>query len=208
MSLLGGIMKSVINPASLAQLAMGPAGWASLALKTLGSAIGQQLIQQLGQRLGLPQGMISMAQNAFAAATGTQGGPRVIMEATSQLGQQFNLSPTQQGQLERAANTDLNNLFGNLIGSEEFKAAKSGGSGKGWLERIAVALGKALDEKMNKVASLADQIGKQASSNQSQLGELNGKMAATSQEVSILSQALNNTIKSIGEAQSTIARKG
>ncbi|WP_144033557.1 hypothetical protein [Sphingomonas guangdongensis] len=201
-------MKSVVNPISLAQLAMGPAGWASLALKTLGSAIGQQLIQQLGQQLGLPQSVIGLAQNAFGAATGTSGGPLSIGEAVSQLASQFNLSPAQQGQLERSATQDYTNLLRDLIGSDEFKAAKTGGSGKGFLERIAVALGKMLDEKMNKVASLADQIGQQGSANQSKLGELNGKMAAASQEVSILSQALNTTIKTIGEAQSTIARKG
>ncbi|WP_375404673.1 hypothetical protein [uncultured Sphingomonas sp.] len=208
MGIFGGIQRALTNPATLMQLATGPSGWASLALKTLGTAIGQQLIQQLGQQLGLPQSVISMAQNSYAAATGSQGGPRAIMDAGSQLGQQFNLSPTQQGQLERAAITDLNNMYSGLIGSDEFKAASSGGSGKGFLERIAVALGKALDAKMNKAASLADQIGKQGNSDQSQLGELNGKMAAVSQEISILSNALNNTIKSIGEAQSTIARKG
>jgi hypothetical protein len=208
MGLLGGILKSVVNPISLAQVAMGPAGWASLALRTLGSAIGQQLIQQLGQQLGLPQSVISVAQNAFGAATGTGGGPLTIRDAVAQLASQFNLSPAQQGQLERSATQDYTNLLSDLIGSDEFKAAKSSGGGKGFLERIAVALGKLLDQKMNKAASLADQIGNQGNSNQSKLGELNGKMAAVTQEISILSNALNNTIKSIGEAQSTIARKG
>lgn len=208
MSIFSSVVRAAINPATIAQLAMGPAGWASLAMRTIGAAVGQQVIQQLGQRLGLPQGVISLAQNAFSAATGTQGFPTTIRDAVGQLSQQFNLNPSQQGALERSANADVRNLLSDLIGSDEFKSVKSGGSGRGFLERIAVALGRALDEKMNKAASLADQIGQQGSSDQSKLGELNGKLAATSQEISILSNALNNTIKSIGEAQATIARKG
>lgn len=207
MSLVGGLIRSVVNPATIGQLLMGPAGWASLAIRTIGAAVGQQLIQQLGQRLGLPQGVINFAQNAFAAASGTQGMPQTIAGAVGQLAQQFNLSPAQQGALERSARNDLNSMLQDLVGSDEFKSAKSGG-GKGFLEKIAVALGQALDRKMNKAASLADQIGRQGDSSQSKLGELNGKMAATSQEISILSNALNNTIKTIGEAEATIARKG
>jgi putative effector of murein hydrolase len=73
MSFLGGIMKSLVNPMSLMQLAMGPAGWASLAMKTIGSQIAMQVIQKLGQQLGLPQPMIDMAQAAFANASGQPG---------------------------------------------------------------------------------------------------------------------------------------
>ncbi len=203
---LGSIGRSLINPMTLAQVAMGPAGWASIAMRTIGTAIGQQLIQQVGQRLGLPPALISMAQNSFAAATGSQGFPRSINEAVSQLGGQYGLSAAMEGALSRSAKIDFNNLMRDVMGSDEYKAAKSGG-GKGFLERLAVALGKALDQKMNKAASLADQIGKQGDSSQSKLGELNGKLSAVTQEIGILSQALNNTIKSIGEAQATLARK-
>lgn len=206
MSFISGLVRSVVNPMSLAQLAMGPAGWASLAMRTIGSAIGQQVIQQIGQRLGLPPAIVNLAQSGFAAATGTQGFPRSINDAVSQLGSQFGLSAAQEGALSRSAKIDFNNLMRDVMGSDEFKSAKSGG-GRGFLERLAVALGKALDQKMNKAAALADQIGKQGDSSQSKLGELNGKLSAVTQEIGILSQALNNTLKSIGEAQSTLARK-
>jgi hypothetical protein len=62
MGLFSGITSSLINPVSLAQLAMGPAGWASLAMRTIGAAIAKEVIQQLGQQLGLPQGVINMAR--------------------------------------------------------------------------------------------------------------------------------------------------
>ena len=111
MSFLGGIVKSVINPMSLAQLAMGPAGLAAFAMRTIGTAIGQQVIQQLGQKLGLPQGIISLAQQTFAATTGGQGGPLNIREAVANLGQNINFSPAQQGLIARAAD----NVVGGVV---------------------------------------------------------------------------------------------
>jgi hypothetical protein len=210
MSFLGGIMKSVINPATLMQLAMGPAGWASLAMRTIGTAIAQQVIQQLGQQFGLPPAVISMAQQAFATASGTQGMPNNITDAVSQLAGQFNLSPSQQGELQRGAEDSMNSLISQLGQSEETKEAISGGKGQSLLMKIAIALGKLLDKKMTEMAGLTDQIGKlgSGSDKQSKLGELTGKLQGLGQEVSMLSNALTNTIKSIGEANTTIARKG
>lgn len=210
MSFLSGILRAVVNPATLMQLAMGPAGWASLAMRTIGTAIAQQVIQQLGQSLGLPPAVISMAQQAFSAASGTQGLPTTVAGAVSQLAQQFNLSPSQQGELQRGADESINSLISQLGQSEESKEAMSGGKGQSLLMKIAVAMGKLLDKKMTEMGNLTDQIGKlgSGSSNQSKLGELTGKLQGLGQEVSMLSNALTNTIKSIGEANSTLARKG
>jgi hypothetical protein len=225
---LGSIMKSLVNPMSLMQLAMGPAGWASLAMKTIGTAIAQQVIQQLGQRFGIPQPLINMAQQAFASATGTQGLPNSVAGGVRQLAEQFNLSPRAQGDLLRAGNSFAEN-FDKMImdrikssGGQEAEDLKSGGKkGGSILMRIAIAMGQLMDKKMFEMEGLTTEIGnvgknpatgefdKEAKNGQQQkLGELTGKLQGLGQEVSLLSNAMTNTIKSIGEANSTIARKG
>ena len=150
MSFLGGIMKSLVNPMSLMQLAMGPAGWASLAMKTIGSAVAQQVIQKLGQELGLPQGLIGLAQNAFSAASGTQGMPKNVRDAVGFIASQANLSPSQQGQLTREMNNGvdsiLKNVMDNMINGQSDTSGMRGNKGKqkaggSWLERIAAVMG-------------------------------------------------------------------
>lgn len=215
---LGGIFKSLVNPATLLQLAAGPAGWASIATQTLLGAVGSQVIQQLGQQIGLPSSVINLAQNAFSQNFGGLGAGLNINQAVSGLAQQFNLSPTEQGNLQRVSQDFEKNLTSMFVDrlrgggddedSQSFKAGgKAGGS---LLMKIAIALGKLLDQKMTEMANLTDEIGSLGSGgdNQSKLGELTGKLQGLSQEVSMLSNALTNTIKTIGEANSTISRKG
>lgn len=209
MSFLGGIMKSVVNPMSLAQLAMGPAGWASLAMRTVGAAIGQQVIQQLGQRLGLPQGMISMAQNSFAAATGMPAGLS-INGAVSSLAQRYGLSALQEGQLQRAAQQDVQNNIDKLIdafksGKEKAETEGARGNGKGsWLQRIADAMASALDSKVEEMDKLSTAIDKQGT-NKSTKTTTDLQVAA--QEFSFLMSTASTVIKSLGEGLSTMARK-
>lgn len=214
MGLLGGIMKSVVNPLSLAQLAMGPAGWAALATRTLFSAIGQQVIQNVGQQLGLPQPMIDVAKATFTGGGVATG----VRDAVAGLATPFNLSLTEQGVLERSANKMTNQLTDFLLdgvrrgGDEESKALASGnGKGGSLLMKIAVAMGQLMDQKMSEMSSLTDDIGNLGTideKNQAKMGELTGKLQGLGQEVNLLSNAMTNTIKSIGEANTTIARKG
>lgn len=207
---LGGLMGSAFNPVTaMTQLAMGPAGWASLAVQVLGSAIGKQVIQQLGQQLGLPQGMINMAQNAFAAGTGTIGGPATIAEAVSQLAQAFNLSPTEQGELQRSAEQDSRDMFEKL--SESFKSGKEmaesrkAGSGKrSWLQVIADSMAEALDKKVEDMDKMAKALDKQGS-NKSVKASTDLQVAG--QEFSYLMNASSTVIKTIGEGLSSMARK-
>lgn len=224
MGLFSGILKSVINPATLMQLAAGPAGWASLAMRTIGTAIMQQVIQQLGQKLGLPPAVINMAQQAFSAASGTGDlGQQSVAQAVSNFAKQANLSPMQEGQLQQTANKSVDNvnkiveqMMKKLQGSEE---GEEGGGGS-VLMRIARALGKLMDQKMDSLAAKADQLGRVGgekgmttkdggfnAQGQSKFGQLSAEVQALSQEIGYLSQAISSTIKSIGEAASTIARK-
>jgi hypothetical protein len=209
---IGGLFKSLINPMSLVQLAMGPAGWASIIAKAFISAVGNQLIQALGQELGLPQSIIDMGKQAFAAASGTAGGPQTVADAVGQLAEEFGLSPAEQGGAQRMMNDTLNNMLGQMTESEEFKAAKAAGgrtgrgtggstAGQSWLMALASVLGEKLNVMAKEVQDLAGQITKDTP-------DKTAKFGAATQEFSILMNATNNAIKTLGEGLTTTARKG
>lgn len=224
MGFLNSIMGAITNPATLMQLAAGPAGWASLAMRTIGSAIMNQVIQQLGQKLGLPPAVINMAQQAFSAASGTGDlGQQTVAQAVSNFAKEANLSPIQEGKLQQAANKTVDNV--NKIVEQMMKKLQSSDEGEdagggSVLMRIARALGKLMDQKMDSLAAKADQLGRVGgekgmtnkeggfnAQGQSKFGQLSAEVQALSQEIGYLSQAISSTIKSIGEAASAIARK-
>ena len=200
MSFLGGIARSLVNPATLAQIAMGPAGWASIAMEAVISAVGQQVIQQLGEKLGLPQSVINMAQTAFARASGTQGGPTTVRDMGAELGRQFNLSPSQQGNLERASQQDIDTIVGSMMTSQEAKDRKLSG-GKSWLMAIAQTLGDKTNARATDFENRAGRLGGNAQSKE------NLEYAAKSQKFSMLFTAANTATKTIGEALQNAARK-
>lgn len=205
LSSLGGI---ATNPLSIAQLAMGPAGWASLAARTLMSAIGQQVIQQLGEKLGLPQSTIDMAQGAFCASMGDKAGVRQnLQEAIGGFAEQFNASPAEQGEANREVEDAINKMVSGMADGEDAKAARAGGkgakgtSGQSWLMALAEALGKKLDKQAAEMSKMADQITDKTPS-------LTAKFGAKSQEFGILMNATTNAIKTVGEGLANSARKG
>lgn len=201
MGLLGGLTSSFINPMNLAMLATGPAGWAALAAKTLMSAIGQQIIQQLGQQLGLPQSTIDLAQGAFAGAMGdTRGATQNLNEAVQNFGEMFNASPLQIGDAQRELEDIIGRMASSLAEGKDAKEAKASGGAKSWIMALAEALGKKLDKKADEVAKLADDINDKKPSTTTKFG-------AASQEFSVLMNAANTAIKTLGEAVSSMSRK-
>ena len=199
---LGNVFRSVINPINLASLAMGPAGWANLAMRTIGSQIAMNALQQIGQRMGLPQPMIDLAQASFANQMGMPGLTRQnLTQAVSGFAREHNLSPRQQGDFLRASVDSLNRFVATLSESEDFKAAKSGGKeAGGWLMALASIMGDKLNAKASQVQSLAGQI-------TDKTPDKTAKFGAASQEFGIMMNATNNAIKSLGEGLSTMARK-
>lgn len=223
------IARSLVNPMSLMQLAMGPAGWASLAMKTIGSQIAMNLIQRLGQQMGLPQPMIDLAQASFASASGQPGLARQnIGEAVRGFASQMDLRPSEAGQLERELMSTSDKSLSNLteiangfkkkgsIGSEEEE-----GSGS-WLVAFAKAMGKVMDRKaaqlQEKAQSVSDLAGLEvkkdktgltgeSQQNQNKLSSESTLLQAYAQELSMISNAATNVIKTVGEAQTAIARK-
>lgn len=204
---IGGLIRSVANPANLAMLVMGPAGWAGLAGKMLMGAIGQQVIQQIGQQLGLPQSVIDLGKASFAAASGTQGLPTSIRGTVAEIAEQFNLSPRQQGALERAAIQDVRNAVdyftNDMAEGRSTREAKSSG-GKSWLMAIAESLGKNADKLAKEMNAMSDKLGK---GNEKSQASDNLKFGAKSQEFSMFFNSANTVLKTLGEALSAGARK-
>jgi hypothetical protein len=240
--MLGGIFRSLVNPISLMQLAAGPAGWASLAMRAVVTNIAQTVIQRIGQQLGVPQPFIDVAQQTIgnrmgnpAAQFGGDGSIRSIGEA-------FGLSSRTLGAVERSADTISQMLTDGILremGDQSSSIARRaratgetegrGRAGGSFLMAIAEALGAAADDKMNQMFGLANDIKNQTASNTqfvdglgskpsqgqilqaqnngTKLGTLNSQFSAVSQELGILQNVINNALKTIGEAQSTVARK-
>lgn len=210
MSLLGGLTRSLVNPISLASLAMGPAGWASLAVRTLGTAIGKEVLQQLGQQLGLPQSAINLVQDGFSMATGSMGGPATIAEAVASLAQNFDLSPSQQGELQRAAESDSRDMFQQLSdafqsGEAQAKAQSSrGGKARSWLQAIADSMSAVLDKKVQDMDRMSQSLDKQGSNRSTKMST---DLQVAGQEFSFLMNTSSTVIKTIGEGLSGMARK-
>lgn len=192
------LVSGVFNPSNILLAAAGPAGWASLAVKTLMSAIGQEFIQQLGSQLGLPQSTIDLAQGAFASSMGdVQGAQQNFQEALQGVGDAFGFSPMQQGEFEGNITDSLNDLA--QQGMRDAEESVGGGKG-GWLMAMAKALGKELNGMAKDMESMANKISKDTP-------DITTKFSALSQQFSILFNAASTAIKAVGEGMSSTARK-
>lgn len=205
------------NPVSLLATSMlGPIGGvvAQLAQQVF-SQIGQQLIQNLGQNLGLPQGVIDLAQGQFSGSIGDfQSAFGNVDEAIDAFGQATGASPADIGSAQSGIQDILRNFIEDMSQSEEFKEAKnSGGKGKGsavggagstgapgWLMAMAQALGEELDR-------LGEDMQQRAESLKGDDASASAEFGVVSQQFSMLMNATNNAIKTIGEAMANTARK-
>jgi len=111
----------------------------------------------------------------------------------------------------------------NLAGSEKSKKAETGdaacdggssvsegselsvGAGGGSIfEKIALALGTAMEDKIKQLLQAAENV---KSADEEGLLLASAQVTARGQELNVLSQAFNSTINSVGQAGSTAARK-
>jgi uncharacterized protein YukE len=198
------------NPISLLATSMlGPIGGivAQLAQQLI-SQVGQQLIQQLGQQLNLPQSAIDMAQGAFTSSIGDfQGSAQNLDEAIEQLGAEMGASPADIGGAQRDFQNMIRDIVSQMSESEEFKEAKASRGGRGgvpgapgWLMAMAKVLGEKLDKLADDMEQRAEAISEKDPSSSAEFG-------VVSQQFSMLMNATNNAIKTIGEALSNMARK-
>jgi hypothetical protein len=108
----------------------------------------------------------------------------------------------------------------------EGKRGEGASGGGSVFERIALAMGDAMDKKLNqlleaqeKVASLSEELGQKAQKSGGQLSDAdkltgeggimraNAQVTARSQELNAISQAYNSAINALGQAVSNAARK-
>lgn len=202
---LGSIARSLVNPISIAQLALGPAGWASLAMRTLGPQLAMNLIQQVGQRMGLPQQSIDLAQGIFASAMGQPGLAQQNLAQSVAGIMQGGFSAREIAQTQREATNIVREMTDTMLerlrnGDDREEGGVRGGESR--LVALARALGKVMDGKMNEMIDIGNKIDKS-----DKTGELSAQMQALSQELALVASALNNTIKSVGEANTNMARK-
>jgi len=205
----GGLnIGSLFSTAALAALT----GGTSLAFQSIFqqiiSSVASQVIQQVGQQLGLPQGVIDLAQGVFQAASGNPGGvAQSLSESVQNAGDAFNLSPQQQGDLQRTAEDVAQSWTRSILDQVRDSGEAKSTKGDSFLVALAKALGKVMDNKMGQMKAKTDQLGG-LDSKDSKYGQLTAEIQALGQEMNMVSQALNNSIKSIGEAGSALARKG
>ncbi|PZN94082.1 MAG: hypothetical protein DCF31_10570 [Alphaproteobacteria bacterium] len=224
--MLGNILGS-FNPvtAMIGTALGGPLGAIiAQAMQQVVSQVVQEIIQKAGEQLGLPQQFIDMAQGAAAGSLGdTQGATRNLQEAISGLSDAFQLNGSAAGNFQRQAADTVQNFIDEQAsraaraasdeGAENSgrKSAGVGGArGGSVLMQIALALGQAMDNKIDQMAANAQELGAMGEidgKNTSQYQELSAEMNALSQEVKIIGEALNNTLKGIGEASSALARR-
>jgi hypothetical protein len=193
-----------LNPVNLlATVALGPLGGIASQLFTqIASSIGQEILQQVGDKLGLPQSTIDMAQGAFAGSIGDfQGSQANLNELINQFGEANGASPTEIGDVQSQLNDSINNLAVDLAESQEAKEAKASG-GKSWLMSLAQALGKVADKLADEMQQMGDELGG-GGNDPSQ----NIEFSAKSQEFSQFFNAANTVLKGIGEALASGARK-
>jgi hypothetical protein len=98
------------------------------------------------------------------------------------------------------------------------KGGADAGGGGSIFEQIAIAMGKAMDKKLDQLLDAANTVsdlsnqkagggGKGGQTDPSQLLQASALVTARGQELSSVSQAFNSSINSLGQAVQTAARK-
>ena len=191
------------NPVSLlATAALGPAGGIIAQLATqVFSQFNQQLIQQMGQGMGLPQSAIDLAQGSYTSSLGdVHGTAQNLDQALQAFGEEVGASPADIGDAQRSVQDLLYKTAEDALQTDEAREAKAGGKGGGWLRALARALGEAADKAAARLEQQAQGLDN-ASPSQS------AEYSADAQAFGMLMNAINTAIKAIGEALNTMARK-
>lgn len=229
MSFLSGLT-GAFNPMTLLGTAMGgPIGAIiAQALQQVVSQVVQEIIQKAGDQLGLPQSFIDIAQGAAAGSLGdTQGATRNLQEAIGGFANATGATGAQNGQVQREASDFANQFIQNQVdkivqNSANDASSARGGSGTGnngarpaaakggsVLMQIALNIGEAMDKKVDRMADISSQMSeldpKKGGDEFSQYNTLSAEMTALGQELKIVSGALDNALKSLGDAASKLA---
>jgi hypothetical protein len=235
---MGDIFKILTNPLSLLALAGGPAAFLADLFKDLFASIGAQVINQVGQLLGLPLASVSNALDIFGGEIGkpknffNNPGQSGVRQAVDNIQRQTGASNFESGQIFNSSQFTIDSIINSI--KSKIEEAISGAKGKngkpnvaaelgikgGFLVALALALGQVMDRKSDDIVKLAQQINDDGqatvgtevksgdTSRASRLQQQTSLLQGLSQELNTLSQGLANALKSIGEGQQTVARKG
>ncbi|MEL6213376.1 MAG: hypothetical protein AAFY22_07350 [Pseudomonadota bacterium] len=215
----GGGLFNVVSQLALATVTGGTSLAFTSIFSQLASQVGQQIIQQIGQQLGVSPQMIDLAQATFASQIGdTSGVQQNLNELVNGLAAgNPAVGPVQTGQIMNSLEGAIEQMVTAMIqdieensGGENASGAGGGEGGGSLLMQIARALGRSIDDKLLEMRDKAEQLGNlddATGDDAAQYGQLSAEIQALGQETNFLSQALTNTLRSIGEAASTLARK-
>jgi flagellar hook-basal body complex protein FliE len=190
---IGGIFSAVLNVASMffPQLAM-LSSLTNMVTKAFGEGA-KGAIDQLVKEYGMPKFLADLAKTAVDNAVGDaqkESTPESDAAAQTQAG---DATKSLQDQVQQ-------NIVSNAV--ENMKAKKGKGSGS-WLEALAAALGEAANKQADLVKSLSDAITGDGKDQPKAMTDLQ----AASQRLSFMMNAIDQVIKTIGEALATAARK-
>jgi hypothetical protein len=116
-----------------------------------------------------------------------------------------------RGDLEDAMSKDIQSVINNESLMRQLKSSSdkdATGGGDSWLVAIAKAMGKMLGNQAQKLVDLTNEMSQHTGKNDAQVfQQLNAEFSAQSQMFGILSNSFSNSIKTIGDGLTTIARK-
>jgi hypothetical protein len=240
MSFLGNVLKTVA-PLALTALTGGAAAPLVMAQQMAVRFAAQQILQMAAQQMGIPPQIMNLASSALTSSMSPFSGAGLnvpgigsfanVQELRQGL-QALGFSPMQAGNIERFAMGQAQKAIQEFQKQgmedavqkfvDQFNQQNANRKldrdidgvmkGKGSiLMKLAMALGKIADQKMNAMAAKAEEIGnmgKIEGKNQSKFSQMNAELNALGQEFGIITQAMNNVLKSVGEGNATLARKG
>lgn len=155
--------------------------------------IGNDLLQGIGEKLGLQQSVIDAAQGLFNLEMGDVSGARQNYQEALD-----GLSPMDRAHHDSQLEDALNDLISQ--GARQGTEATESEEGESWLMALAGAMADKIEDKKEDVLKLQ--------------GDVNGddagataKFSAASQELNLLMTTSQNVIKTLGDGLSALARK-
>lgn len=225
----GGIFGALLNVASMMFPPLAIANSLSnLLVNAIGSAV-KTAANTLMQEFGMPKfvrDLVNKAVDSVLPGQMKESSPEVDSHVESQAGEAMK-------QFQKELSDSVVSYASKKMAGEGKSGGKS--SAKSWLAAIAEAMGQFLGDKAARMVELSGELTKLNSEGQDLTAQMKGKdqkssaygdlsnqkadnarefnrvqaeFQGTSQEYSILSNTFTNAIKSIGEALTTVGRKG
>lgn len=196
----GGIFGAVLNVASMFFPPMALAtSLGNLLTQAIGEAVKMAASQLIKQ--GMPQFIGNLINQAVDKLM-----PTLMKPSTPEVDEHLSQDTSVQDNLRK---------FTQDVASDLVDETQKGREGKGtqsWLVALAKALGKVIGAKTERLVELSNKINSLPVNSKdpkvaNQMTQATTEMQGVSQELKILQEAVSTTIKSIGDALSSMARR-